>query len=281
MQIQELLRYAVQKLESSPTPRLDAEVLLSYLLKVPRTYLYMQPQYQLTDEQLAAFQQLLVRRSQHEPIAYIIGQREFWSLTLAVTPDTLIPRPETELLVEQALEKIPSCTAKRILDLGTGSGAIALAIAKERPQAEVYAIDKSLAALSIAKANAQSLSITNLDFLAADWLTAIMPATFDMIVSNPPYIAEQDPHLVDGDVAFEPRTALVAGVDGLAAYRMIIKNAVTALKPQGWLLLEHGYNQAEAITILLKQYYFTKVTTYVDLAGIPRIICAQKVDASM
>lgn len=277
MQVRHLLIQATQDLSDSPTPRLDAEVLLMHVLTVSRSYFYTNPERVLTTAELAAFNALLTRRQHGEPIAYITGQREFWSLDLLVTPATLIPRPETELLVEQALAKIPLNTALTIADLGTGSGAIALAIAKERPQVHVYAIDKSLAALEVAQLNAKRLNITNVSFVCSDWLLAFPPLGFDMIVSNPPYIAADDSHLTQGDVRFEPITALVAQQNGLAAYQAIIQQAQIALQPNGWILFEHGYNQQSQLTDLLVKADFKEINCTYDLAELPRVTCAQLV----
>jgi release factor glutamine methyltransferase len=276
MQIRALLQQATEALIQSASPRIDAEIILGHCLKVPRSYLYMHSEQELTQAELAEFQALFIKRQQGVPIAYLMGQREFWSLNLTVTPATLIPRPETELLVELALANIPMDAGIKVADLGTGSGAIALAIAKERPQAFVYAVDKSLAALQVAKLNARHLSISNVIFLTADWLTAFAPAAFDIIVSNPPYIAEHDPHLAEGDVRFEPTMALVAGHDGLAAYRTIIKQAKQILRPKGWLLFEHGYRQANQLKTLMQLAEFNSVQTKIDLAGQERITLAQK-----
>lgn len=278
MQIGALLQQALQILPNSPAPRLDVEVLLAHLLTVSRHYLYTYPERTLTAEEFAAWQQLLARRQQGEPMAYILGQREFWSMDLTISPATLIPRPETEHLVEQTLARIPLNAVWQIADLGTGSGAIALAIAKERPLAQIYAVDKSIAALQIAKLNTLRLQTNNVYCLAADWLTAFRPASLDVIVSNPPYLAASDRHLTEGDVRFEPRTALVAGEDGLEDYRTIIAQAKLVLKSSGHLLLEHGCDQASSIVQLLQQQGFIVINRYQDLAGLARIVCAQKVD---
>ncbi len=276
MQIRVLLQQATAALAQSTSPRLDIEIILCHCLKVPRSYLYMYPEQELPSSILVEFQALLSKRQQGYPIAYLIGQREFWSLNLMVTPATLIPRPETELLVDLALAKIPPEMEFSIADLGTGSGAIALAIAKERPQVMVYGVDKSLAALEVAKLNAKHLQISNVIFIAADWLTAFAPATFDLVVSNPPYLAEQDPHLAEGDIRFEPAMALVAGHDGLQDYRILIKQAKSILKPEGKLLFEHGYQQAESIASLLTEQGYSAISAYRDLADKPRVISAEK-----
>jgi release factor glutamine methyltransferase len=275
MQIRQLLQQATKLLTQHESARLEAELLLCHCLAVSRSYLYMHVEQIVNQVELTQFQRLLVKRQQGYPIAYLLGNREFWSLDLIVTPDTLIPRSETELLVEVALAKIPLEAEFTLADLGTGSGAIALAIAKERPKATVYAIDKSLAALQVAKQNAQRLQIFNVVFLAADWLTAVATVQLDMIVSNPPYIAQTDPHLTEGDVRFEPAMALAAEDDGLAAYKAIISQTKSILKSEGWLLLEHGYTQAESISLVLQDHGYKVVASLKDLAGKPRVICAQ------
>ncbi|MDM8563262.1 peptide chain release factor N(5)-glutamine methyltransferase, partial [Candidatus Marithioploca araucensis] len=250
-------------------PRLDAEILLCYVLGVTRSYLYAWSDKILTPNQYAQFQALLTRRAQGEPIAYITGRKEFWSLDLQVTENTLIPRPETELLVEQALARLSPESQAEVIDLGTGSGAIALAIAQERPFCRILATDNSMAALKVARANAQNLGIQQVAFLMSDWWAALGEIKATLIVSNPPYIAKDDPHLTG--VKVEPRRALVAGVDGLADIRQLIAGAISHLEIGGWLLLEHGYDQAEAVRKLFIQQGYESVTTYKDLAGLPRV----------
>jgi len=208
----------------------------------------------LTANQCAQFQALLARRAQGEPIAYLTGRKEFWSLELQVTENTLIPRPETELLVEQAYARLPFDGKALVIDLGTGSGAIALAIAAECPQCRVLATDKSTAALKkVAQANAQCLGLHQVAFLLSDWW-ALGEIKATLVVSNPPYAAANAPHLSQGDVQYEPRSALVAGVDGLADIRQLIAQSVFHLVADGWLLLEHGYLQAEGVQALFEQY---------------------------
>jgi len=211
---------------------------------VTRTDSAAQPLRPLPEAIHAAFTALIERRQQGEPIAYITGRREFWSLDLAVSPATLIPRPETELLVEQALARIRLEEPSRIADLGTGCGAIALAIAHERPQARVLAIDSSDAALEIARANAESLGVASIEFHLGEWFAPVENQRFDIVVSNPPYLRADDPHLRVGDLRFEPRAALVAGTEGLEAIRAIAHAALAHLAAGGWLLLEHGFDQA-------------------------------------
>ena len=227
----------------------------------------------------AAFEALLKRRLTGEPIAYILGRREFYGLNLKVTPDTLIPRPDTETLVEVALGKISPQEKSQILDLGTGTGAIALAIAKHRPQAHVTAVDTSQAALNIAIENAQNLTITNVRFLLSDWFSALSQDNenqkFDVIVSNPPYIEANDAHLKQDDLRFEPQSALASGADGLDAIRTIITQAPHHLNLHGWVLLEHGYNQAASVGALLKQAGFSDISHVKDIQGIDRVTMGQ------
>ena len=270
--IDRTIRQATQQLAaSSPSPRLDAEVLVMHVTGLTRTALITRAQELLLPENNERLHELLTRRAHGEPIAYLTGRREFWSLDLCVTPDVLIPRPETELLVEQALARIPDDAPWVIADLGTGSGAIALAIARERPRCRVMATDISVAALAVAQANAQHLGIPNLEFRHGEWLTPFTGETLDMVVSNPPYVASGDAHLAQGDVRFEPRMALVAGADGLDAIRRVAAGAAAHLRPGGWLLLEHGYNQATAVRTLLQAHGYTTVATCRDMAGNERV----------
>ncbi len=256
---------------TSSTPRLDAEVLVMHACGIGRSELITHQETPLTGGQLNKLEDLLARRKQGEPVAYIIGAREFWSMELNVTPATLIPRPETELLVEKALEHIPRDAEWTLADLGTGSGALALAIVKERPRCRVIAIDNSPAALEVAKSNAKKFNLANVEFREGDWFAPLIGASFDMIVSNPPYIRAGDPHLTQGDVRFEPATALVSGADGLDAIHQIASQAQQYLKPGGWLLLEHGLDQANAIHVLLQHTSWHRITSYRDLAGHQRV----------
>jgi release factor glutamine methyltransferase len=256
---------------TSPTPRLDSEVLVMHACGIDRSELITRHDTALTGEQQFKLEGLLERRKRGEPVAYLTGTREFWSMELNVTPATLIPRPETELLVEKALERIPHDAAWTIADLGTGSGAIALAIAKERPRCRVIATDNSPAALEVAGSNARKFGLTNIEFRAGDWFTPLAGKTFDMIVSNPPYIRAGDKHLAQSDVRFEPATALVSGIDGLDAIRHIALHAREFLKPGGWLLLEHGWDQAEAIGDLLRRHGYRDMVCHRDLAGHARV----------
>ena len=249
----------------------DAEHLLLHVLARPRSWLFAHADDAVTATEAAAFRALVERRAQGEPVAYLTGTQGFWSLELAVTPATLIPRPETERLVELALERLPAGVAVRVADLGTGSGAIALAIARERPQAQVIATDASAAALEVARANAERNRVRNVQFRQGDWLAPLAGERFDLIASNPPYIADGDPHLCAGDLRFEPPTALSSGADGLDAIRVIVRAAHARLQPGGWLLLEHGWDQGDAVRALLQGGGYGDVATEQDLEARDRI----------
>ncbi|HEY8118983.1 MAG TPA: peptide chain release factor N(5)-glutamine methyltransferase [Methylophilaceae bacterium] len=279
MRLQALIAGAQKTLssvsDSSPNEaKLEAQLLLQHLLKVNRAWLITHENDALEPNILAEFEAALKRRMAGEPIAYILGKREFYGLELNVTPDTLIPRPDTETLVEAALAKIPANQTCSILDLGTGTGAIAIALAAQRPRAEVTAVDQSSEALAVAKNNAQRLGIANVRFLQSDWFLSLGDMTFDIIVSNPPYIAEDDPHLRQGDLRFEPISALAAGPDGLRCIRHIINSASAHLHPGGTLMFEHGYDQAEKVASLMIQAGFAEVISLPDLAGILRVTSA-------
>lgn len=256
---------------SSSTPHLDAELLLAHVLGFPRSRLLAHPEFETPQDKRRLFEQMINLRRAGQPLAYLTGQREFWSLTLNVTPATLIPRPETELLVEHALRLVPDTEKVAILELGTGSGAIALALASERPHASITATDISNDALAIAKKNAAVLDMHNVKFIQGDWFTPVSGRRFRVIVSNPPYVAEGDPHLQSDSLRFEPREALVGGADGLAAIRKIVESASSHLEQQGTLLLEHGLGQAEAVRKLMTAAGFTNVYSASDLAGIERV----------
>ena len=257
------------------TAKLEAQLLLQYALNVNCAWLIAHENDALQANIHEAYRALVNRRVNGEPIAYILGGREFYGLNLKVTPATLIPRPDTETLIDAALAKIPLQKNLTICDLGTGSGAIALAIAKHRPQAFVLALDASQAALDIAIENAQSLAITNIKFIISDWFSALSQKNdmqkFDVIVSNPPYIEQNDTHLSQGDLRFEPISALASGQDGLDDIRKIICQAPQHLNLHGCLLLEHGYNQATRVADLLKQAGFSQISHAQDLAGINRV----------
>ncbi len=257
-------------LESS-TARIEIQCLLQKVLKVQRASLLAYPERVLDGAELTLYNEFLQRRLLGEPIAYILGEREFFGLNLAVTPATLIPRPDTELLVEQAIERITAPEHCTVLDLGTGSGAVALAIAKDCPQAVVLACDNSPDALEVAQRNARELGIGNVSFMQSDWFAALGEQRFTLILSNPPYVASDDPHLLRGDLRFEPSTALVSGPDGLDDIRRIITASADYLHPGGWLLLEHGYEQAQKVRDLLQQAEYEEIFTSFDLSGIERV----------
>jgi release factor glutamine methyltransferase len=283
--------------------KLEVQFLLQHVLNVNRAWLIAHENDVLQPNIHEVFEALLNRRLSGEPMAYILGSREFYGLDLLVTPDTLIPRPDTETLVEAALAKIPPseinqnpsfrqksessvflpCSSTpldsdfcrndnlRVLDLGTGTGAIALALAKNRPQASVTAVDASEAALNIAKKNAQNLSINNIEFVLSNWFESLTNQRFDVIVSNPPYIEKQDLHLTQGDLRFEPISALASGADGLDDIRQIINDCLIYLNPQGWLMLEHGYNQASQVADLMADAGLTNIETIKDLGNNDRV----------
>lgn len=274
--IADILREEARNLGSTlaldlTTSRIEIQCLLQHVLDVQRAYLLAHPEQMLNAAQQGVFDTLLERRLRGEPIAHLLGEREFFGLNLKVTPATLIPRPDTELIVEFALNRVSQAQPCRVLDMGTGSGAIALAIAKNKPNTEVVAVDASQAALSVAIENARRLGIANVSFLQSDWFSALNDQLFDIIVSNPPYIASGDVHLSQGDLRFEPLSALASGADGLDDIRRIISEAPQHLTSNGWLLLEHGYDQAESVRELLTQRGFVEVFSEKDLAGIERV----------
>ncbi|WP_321275934.1 peptide chain release factor N(5)-glutamine methyltransferase [Thiomicrorhabdus indica] len=262
----------------SDSPKLDAELLLCHVLECERSYLYTWPEKILGNDQVLAFRELLQKRQQGHPIAHLIGEREFWGLPLKVTPDTLIPRPDTEVLIETALTLLPAGQNAnlRILDLGTGTGAIALALKSERPNAQVCAVDFSKAALEVAKTNSELLNLP-IQNLHSSWFQALPAGEyFDLIASNPPYIEQEDEHLSQGDVRFEPISALTSGKDGLEDIRLIAKQAIDYLLPAGWLILEHGYNQGEAVREILAENGYQTIETRQDYGQNDRITFGQK-----
>lgn len=270
------LVYGAAQLGALPTAGRDAELLLMHVLACDRTYLLTHPETQLTAEQYAVYDAWLTRRARHEPVQYIVGEQEFFGLKFRVTPDVLIPRPETEHLVEAALARTDRDASLHIADVGTGSGAIAVALAHAFPRARVTALDISAAALAVAQENAESHGVGDrIRFLESDVLEAVAGEQFDMIVSNPPYVAEGEelePQVRD----YEPGSALFAGPEGLDVYRRLIRQAQAALKPDGWLLLEIGHGQRGAVAQLLAGW--GNVSNIADLQGIPRVACAQRTE---
>jgi release factor glutamine methyltransferase len=256
--------------------RIEAEVLACHALGISRSQLIARREQPLDDAARAILDPLLARRAAGEPIAYITGEREFWSLALKVTPDVLIPRPETELLVELALAQLPGDSEAVIADIGTGSGAVALALARERPRARILATDISGPALAVARENAARLGVANIEFRQGAACEPIRPDRVALIVSNPPYVAESDPHLGQGDLRFEPRAALAAGADGLDVLRELIAAAPQVLIAGGALLVEHGYDQAESVHALFARHGFREITLHRDLAGLPRVTAGIK-----
>lgn len=268
--IKSILETAALQLEFEES-KIEAQLLLQHVLNVNRAWLIAHENDALQPKIHEAFEALLNRRLSGEPIAYILGSREFYGLDLLVTPDTLIPRPDTEILVEAALAKILNNTNLSILDLGTGTGSIALAIAKNRPHASIIAVDASKAALDVAKQNSLNLSIDNIEFVMSNWFENLSNQRFDVIVSNPPYIEAHDAHLTQGDLRFEPISALASGADGLDDIRQIIDDCLIYLNPQSWLMLEHGYNQADQVTDLMADAGLTNIETIKDLGNNDRV----------
>ena len=262
--------------DCTDNPISEARLLLSFVLDKPQSWLIAWPESTLDNSQFDTLQQLLSRRKNGEPLAYITGVRDFWSLSLKVSPDTLIPRADTEVLVETALKLIDQSPPGSILDLGTGTGAIALALASEYPNIEILATDFSHAALAIAKQNHQSLNCPNVNFLQSDWFATIPTQRFDIIVSNPPYIAENDEHLRDKGLKYEPISALTSGADGLDDIRQIISTSKDWLSEHGHIALEHGYNQASSVQTLLIEAGFIDVRSVRDYAGNERVTFARR-----
>lgn len=275
MNIGELLADARALLAEATISRLESELLLGHVLGVSRAHLYANPKAVTNTRQRASFLQLVQRRRRGEPIAYLTGRREFWSLALKVTPDVLIPRPETELLVEAALDRIPADAQWRVADLGTGSGAIAIAIASMRKRCEVHATEISAAALAIAMENAEAIVPGRIRFHQGSWLSPLQ-GLFQLIVSNPPYVAMDDPHLQQGDVRYEPLTALSPGHDGLAAIRRIAADSLPLLDQQGWLAIEHGFEQGEKVRNIMQGLGYASTGTIKDLADLERVSLGKK-----
>jgi release factor glutamine methyltransferase len=264
-------RTIAQMLAAAQLDPVDARALLRHALGVDEAYLITHSTQVLSDAQSEFFAALTARRGAREPVAYIVGQREFFSLDFKVTPAVLIPRPETELLVEFALDKAAADSECGILDLGTGSGCIAISIAKQRPRARIVAVDSSAAALALARDNARRQAVTNLDLMQSDWFSGLAGRRFEVIVANPPYVAAGDPHLKQGDLRFEPAAALVGGVDGLDCIRLIVASAPQYLGSGGWLAFEHGYDQAARCRQLVAAAGYDEVFSRADLAGIERV----------
>ena len=270
MELSEWLVSAAERLCGSDSPRRDAEILLSHVTGKGRTFLLAFGETELSQEHYQQVETLLARRINGEPVAYILGEREFWSLPLYVSPHTLIPRPDTECLVEQALARLPAGPCQ-ILDAGTGTGAIALAIASERPDCQVTGVDLIPEAVELARRNAARSGISNAQFLQSNWFSAIKSVRFSLVVSNPPYIDESDEHLVKGDVRFEPRSALVAKDNGFADLAELVSQARGVLIPGGWLLLEHGWKQGESVRALFSAAGYNNIETVKDYGNNDRL----------
>lgn len=277
MTIELLLKQAYGRLSGvSDTAQLDAQLLLAHVLNVSTSYFFTWPEKDVSPESCATFESLLVRREIGEPIAYILGEQDFWSLSLETSAHTLIPRPDTERLVEVALELLPN-GADNVVDLGTGTGAIALALAQEWPHASVIGVDYQSEAVELAKRNAERNRINNVNFIQSDWFSSLTEkGPFDLIVSNPPYIDAEDEHLAQGDVRFEPLSALIADEHGLADIRHITAQAKEHLAHNGWLMFEHGYDQAKAVQELLVASGFEAVATFQDLGANDRVTVGRK-----
>lgn len=274
--IQTTLTTAIKLLtETSASALLDAEVILCHILGKSRSHLRAWPEKQLQTQQYKQFQTLLEQRHQGLPIAYITGSREFWSRDFKVNIDVLIPRPDTELLIELSLSLIAKKARVQLIDLGTGSGNIAITLAAERPDLDVYATDLSHKALNLAKLNAKTLKIKNIQFILSNWFDEIKPSKFDLVITNPPYIASNDPHLLEGDIRFEPECALISANRGLQDIKKISYYARRYLKENGTLLIEHGFDQQSAVQAIFKSYHYHNIKTHIDLSGNPRVTVGQ------
>ena len=274
IQIGELVKEVTQSLaDVSESPRLDAELLIGRAIDMPRSYLFAHPEDELDAAALTRLSESVSRRLAGEPMAYITGTKEFWSMELAVSPATLVPRPETELLVEHALREMPRRGAASVLDLGTGCGAVALAIARDRPLSRVVGVDCSAPAVSVARLNARELRLANVEFHIGDWTSPVADRVFDIVVANPPYVADADPAL--DSLASEPRSALAAGSDGLDAIRVLARECAAVLAPHGLLALEHGATQADAVADILVAHGWLMIACHSDHAGLPRVTTAR------
>jgi len=277
--VTELLQKAEQSIRNSgceacpeeQSARLDAEILFCDVMQFNRSRIYSHPEQIIPDDKSALFQSLIEQRQQGHPIAHLTGKKEFWSIELAINEDTLIPRPETELLVETALQIIPDDAIFNIIDLGTGSGAIAIAIASERPNCKIIATDININALTMAKKNAETHQLKNIQFYLSDWYQNIPLQSFDLILSNPPYVKQDDEHLSQGDVRFEPELALVAGTDGMQAINIILENAKSYLASDAYLMLEHGHDQKQLVQEAFLKHDFKQLKTFQDLSGQDRM----------
>ncbi len=275
MQVSDILARAGELAQVSSTARLDLELLVCHILDKPRSFLFARPEHQLTEQQTEQLEQLIARRLAGHPIAHLTGTREFWSLELLVEPSTLIPRPDTECLVEQALACCDH-SPRSVLDLGTGTGAIALALASERPDWQIYGCDRVPAAVNLARRNAGHNKLDCVQFIQSNWFSSLSRMTFDLIVSNPPYIRDTDLHLTLGDVRFEPKSALTSGTDGLDDIRHITSESIRHLNDNGWLMIEHGYDQGEDVQKIFIENGFIQVSTEQDLSGHDRITRGKK-----
>ncbi|MFQ3243571.1 MAG: release factor glutamine methyltransferase [Arenicella sp.] len=266
-----------QLYDTTETPRIDSEVLMQHVLQKDIAWLIGYGDTLASADHSMAFYDLIAKRHSGQPVAYLIGWRDFWTLRLTVNENVLIPRPDTETLVEEALERLSKDRSVDVLELGTGSGAIALSIAKERPLANVIAIEYHDKALELAKQNGLNNNVTNVEFRLSDWFASIdQSERFDLIASNPPYVDPNDPHLQRGDLRFEPITALTAPENGLADIRNIIEAAPSYLKDNGWIIVEHGFNQAKEVAELLGKNGFSQITLHKDINQLPRCTCGKK-----
>ena len=277
MNIQQALQQASQNLaDSSPTARLDAQVLLTHILQCNTAHLLAWPEKKLNEEQITGYQQLIQQRQQGLPVAHLTGLREFWSLNFSVNDSTLIPRPETETLIEFILDKFSNREKIKLLDMGTGTGAIAITIASEKPGWKIFASELSADALKLARDNSNTHQTNNISFVQSNWFHNIKHNDFDIIVSNPPYIANDDPHLLAGDVRFEPQSALSAGATGMDDIEHLCRHAKNHLKKNAWLIIEHGYNQKQLVSDCFAKNGFTQIEQKQDLSGHIRMTAGKK-----